>query len=62
MVRKVISSFTLCLHTPSQYSGKLLSMRVCGYGDFVQVRPPAYLIDKRNTVEMPCFSYFYCEE
>ena len=30
MVRKVISSFTLCLHTPSQYSGKLLSMLVTG--------------------------------
>ena len=50
--------FTLCLHTPSQYFDKLLSMRVCGYGDFVQVRPPAYLISERNTVEMPCFSYF----
>ena len=24
----------------------------------VQVRPPAYLISERNTVEMPCFSYF----
>ena len=40
--------FTLCLHTPSQYFDKLLSMRVCGYRDFVQVRPPAYLISEKK--------------
>lgn len=50
--------FTLCLHTPSQYFDKLLSMRVCGYGDFVQVRPPAFSRKASNTVFISAWSFF----
>lgn len=51
--------FTLCLHTPSQYFDKLLSMRVCGYGDFVQVRPPAVWHEEESRLVCCCSGFFF---